>query len=223
MSTLTTTHLATLPRVNLLPPEIGERRRFRHVQAGLGAGVLASLLAVGALFLLAAGQVDRAQEDLDANVAEASVLQAQVNEFAEVPLVYAQVEAAQAQVGQAMGQEIRWSYYLNDLSLKTPNRVWLESMTVTQTDQSAAVVAPVTGEYATPGIGSIAFDGRGYSHNDVAAWLDSLARQKGYTQPYFTDSTVSALADKDKAVTFTSTVTLTEDALSRRYTDKAGS
>ena len=34
--------------------------------------------------------------------------------------MYAQVEAAQAQLGQAMGQEVRWSYFLNDLSLDDP-------------------------------------------------------------------------------------------------------
>ena len=34
MSTLTANRLATLPRVNLLPPEIGEARHFRKVQRG---------------------------------------------------------------------------------------------------------------------------------------------------------------------------------------------
>ena len=29
---------APLPRVNLLPPEIAEHRRFRRIQVGLGAG-----------------------------------------------------------------------------------------------------------------------------------------------------------------------------------------
>ena len=35
---------APLPRVNLLPPEIAGRRRFRRIQVGLGAGLLADLL-----------------------------------------------------------------------------------------------------------------------------------------------------------------------------------
>ena len=34
MSTLTTTRLSTLPRVNLLPPEIEQERRFRRTQLG---------------------------------------------------------------------------------------------------------------------------------------------------------------------------------------------
>jgi hypothetical protein len=68
----------------------------------------------------------------------------------------------------------------------------------------------------------VLFEGRAYSHNDVAAWLNSLARQKGYTQPYFSDSTVASLGTNDHAVRFASSVTVTDDALSKRYTEKAG-
>lgn len=224
MSTLTTAALANLPQVNLLPPEIEQQRRFRRVQAGLGAGVLASVVVAGGLVLAAHGQVGNAQDDLDANQAQSTRLQSQVSEFAEVPKVFGQVEAAHAQLGQAMGQEVRWSYFLNDLSLKIPNRVWLTEMSVTKSDVAAAApaVAPTDGQYMTTGIGSVTFTGQAYSHNDVAAWLISLAKQKGYTQPYFSDSTVEPLGTHDNAVKFTSQVTLTEDALSKRYTEKAG-
>jgi|KBSSwiStaDraftv2_1062776.scaffolds.fasta_scaffold166362_3 Tfp pilus assembly protein PilN len=220
MSTQTTTLLATLPRVNLLPPEIEQARRFRHVQAGLGGAVVASLVVAAALFVAASAQVGKAQDDLDANKAQATQLQAKVAEYAEVPLVYGQVEAAHAQLGQAMGQEVRWSYFLNDLSLKIPRHVWLDSMIVSSA--AANATAPVTGQYAAVGIGTVLFEGHAYSHNDVAAWLNSLAKQKGYTQPYFSDSTVAALGSNNHAVRFTSQVTVTDDALSGRYTEKAG-
>ena len=223
MSTQTTSRLATLPRVNLLPPEIHEQRRFRHVQAGLGGAVLASLVVAGALVVAAGAQVGKAQSDLDTNKAQATQLQSKVAEYAEVPLVLGQVEAARAQLGQAMGQEVRWSYYLNDLSLKIPRHVWLSSMTVASTAGPGVVaVAPPPGQYAAVGIGTVAFEGHAYSHNDVAAWLNSLAKQKGYTQPYFSDSTVAPLGTNKTAVRFTSTVTVTDDALSKRYTEKAG-
>ncbi len=224
MSTLTATRLGTLPRVNLLPPEIGERRRLKKVQTGLGAGVAAAAVVVGALTLLAMAQVDSAQEDLDASKSRGVKIQAEANKFAEVPLVYAQVEAAEARLGQAMGQEVRWSFFLNDLSLKTPNKVWLTKMTVTQNvDAAATVAAPATpGSYLTPGLGSVTFEGNGLAHNDVAAWLDALAKQKGLTQPYFTKSERTAIGTRD-TVKFASQATITEEALSGRYTQKAGS
>ena len=221
MSTLTATRIATLPRVNLLPPEIEEQRRFRRVQSGLAAGVLGAVGVVGAVFLLSVMQANEAQEELDTSTARNVTLQAQANEFAEVPLVYAQVEAAQSQLTLAMGQEVRWSYFLNDLSLRTPNKVWLTTMTVAQTP-AAAVAAPATSPVMEPGIGTVTFNGRGYAHNDVAAWLDALAKQKGLTQPYFTTSTLEPIGDQ-RSVNFTSQATITEEALSGRFAQKAGS
>jgi Tfp pilus assembly protein PilN len=220
MSTQTTTRLATLPRVNLLPPEIEQARQFRRVQFGLGGAVLASVVVAGALFLAANADVGKAQDDLDANKAQATQLQSNVDEYAEVPLVFGKVEAARAQLGQAMGQEVRWSYFLNDLSLKIPRHVWLDSMVVVASTAPAA--GPTVDQYAAAGIGTVAFEGHGYAHNDVAAWLNSLARQKGFTQPYFSDSTINPVGTNDHAVKFSSTVTVTDDALSNRYTAKAG-
>jgi Tfp pilus assembly protein PilN len=219
MSTQTMNRLATLPQVNLLPPEIGHQRQFRRVQIGLGGAVLASLIVVGALVVAAGAQVSRAQEDLDATKAHTTALQSSVNQYAEVPLISGQVTAAHTQLSQAMGQEVRWSYFLNDLSLKMPRHVWLDSMTVTSS--SAAAAAPVAGQFAAAGIGSVVFAGQAYSHNDVAAWLESLARQKGYAQPYFSSSTIDPASASGHAVTFTSQVTVTDDALSNRYTEKA--
>jgi Tfp pilus assembly protein PilN len=225
MSTLTTTRVGTLPRVNLLPPEIEQARRFRHVQLALGAGVLGSLGVVAAVFVLASGQVGAAQDDLDGSKAQTTKLEAQSAEYSQVPLVYSQVEAARAQLELAMGKEIRWSFYLNDLSLKTPRNVWVTTMAVQSTDAAAAAAAPAAGQTATyiqPGVASVSFEGYAIKHNDVATWLDSLAKQKGYDQPYFTDST-KELIGTTPVVRFKSQVSVTDDALSKRYIKKAGS
>ena len=223
MSTLTATRTGTLPGVNLLPPEIEQERRFRRVQLGLGAGVVGSLGIVAALFILASSQVGVAQDDLNDSKAETTKLEAQAAEYSQVPLVYSQVEAARAQLELAMGKEIRWSFYLNDLSLKTPGKVWLTTMTAAANEAEPAVVP--TGQassYIEAGLGIVNFDGMALKHNDVAAWLDSLAKQKGYDQPYFTDST-EELVGATVVVKFKSQVTVTEDALSKRYVQKAGS
>jgi Tfp pilus assembly protein PilN len=223
MTTLTTTQLTTLPRVNLLPPEVEEQRRLRKVQVGLGAALLAALGAVGALTVLANGAVGDAQSDLDQANARGRQLQAQQNQYAEVPLVYAQVEAAQAQLSEAMGKEIRWSYFMNDISLRVPSSIWLTKMTVTQqVDGPAVATTAGTGSYLTPGIGSVQFEGKGLAHNNVAAWLDRLAKQKGLSQPYFTSSR-KELIDETVVVSFASEATVTDEALSQRYTQKAGS
>jgi Tfp pilus assembly protein PilN len=225
MSTLTTTRIGTLPSVNLLPPEIEQARRFRHVQLALGAGVVGSLAVVAAVFIVASGQVGAAQDDLDGSKAQTTRLEAQATEYSQVPLVYSKVEAARAQLELAMGKEIRWSFYLNDLSLKTPHNVWVTSMTATSSEATAAGASTVPGQSATyiePGVATVSFEGYAIKHNDVASWLDSLAKQKGYAQPYFTDSTKD-LIGTTPVVKFKSQVSVTDDALSKRYIQKAGS
>jgi Tfp pilus assembly protein PilN len=218
----TSRSLGTLPRVNLLPPEIEEARRFRKVQGGPGGGVLAAAAVVGLLTVLAASGVHDAQGNLDAAKGRESTLQGQVAEYADVPVVQAQKDAAEAQLQLAMGKEVRWSYFLNDLSLTIPSKVWLTSVTVTQNvDAVAGTAVPGAAEYLTPGIASATFVGNAYAHPDVAAWLDGLAKQKGLNQPYFTSSNKQQIGGQD-AVSFASQATVTEDLLSNRWTQKAG-
>ncbi|MDQ1643652.1 MAG: type pilus assembly protein PilN [Actinomycetota bacterium] len=221
MSTLTTVRSATLPRVNLLPPEIEQARRVRKVQGGLGVAVVAALAVVAGLFVLANNQVNAANDDLASSKATGTQLEATAAQYSDVPLVYAQVDAAEAQLSRAMGKEIRWSFFLNDLSLKTPNRVWLSEMTVATTDASA--VAPAaSATYLSPGIGTVQLIGHAKEYKDVATWLDTLAKQKGFAQPYFTNAAREKIGDVN-TVHFDSKVSITEDALSKRYIQKAGS
>jgi Tfp pilus assembly protein PilN len=225
MSTATVNQTTTrFPVVNLLPPEIGQARRLRKVKAGLGVGVLAAAGVVVALFLAASSDVAKAEDELTASKAEGARLQQQTLQYANVPAVIAKVDAAKAQRNQAMAPEIRWSFYLNDLSLQIPASVWLTSVAATQNMDAAAT--PDTTTYPATGIGTVNFDGQAYGHTDVAKWLEMLARQKGFTQPYFTNSTEDeslSTSDGSPAVKFTSQVTITEDALSRRFEQKAGS
>ena len=210
------TGLPVLPRVNLLPPEIGERVRFQRIQLGLGGGLLAAVGVVALLYVGAAGSVGDAGAELETVQSQHTALQAQTAEYAEVEAVYARAAQAQAMLTSAMGEEIRFSQYLNDLSLTVPDRVWLKSLTFAQTP--AAPAGAVTVE---PGIGTVTFSGVAYSHDDVAVWLESLAKQKGYVNPYFTNSTKARLGNRT-VVNFDSTVTLTPGALSGRYSAPQG-
>jgi len=207
--------LVTLPRVNLLPPEIEERRRFRRVQAGLGTGVLAAVAAVAVGVVLANGAVSSANEELTTAQAEGTRLKAETAKYGDVTAVYAQAAAAEAMLTQAMGQEVRYSGFLSSLSLSVPENVWLTSLSFTQAD-----VEPALGS-SEPGVGQLTVAGRGFSHEDVALWLESIAGQPTYTDAQFSSSTETLIGQR-KAVDFGSTATLTQDALSGRYTKPLG-
>ena len=207
--------LPVLPRVNLLPPEIAEWVRFRRIQYALGGGVLAAVGVVALLYLAAVGSVNDATTELETANTTNTALRAETAKYAEVQSVYAQAAAAQAMLTQAMGEEVRFSQYLNDLSLTVPENVWLQNVTFKQAATPSALGT------TEPGIGQVTFTGVGFKHDDVAVWLESLAKQKGYTNPYFTSST-KALIGTRATVNFSSTVTMTPAALSGRFTTPAG-
>ena len=207
--------LVALPKVNLLPPEIAESARFRRVQMGLAGGALAAIGVVAMLYVGASGSLSEANTELAASQATGSQLQAETAKYNDVTAVYAQAAAAEAMLTQAMGEEVRYSQFLNDLSLTVPENVWVKELTFTQ-----AATEPVLGS-TEPGIGTVTFSGVGFKHDDVAVWLESLAKQKGYANPYFSSST-EALIGTRTTVNFSSTATLTPDALSKRYTAPAG-
>ncbi len=223
---------ASFARVNLLPPEIGERRQLRRLQYALATAGLATVGVVAALWLSATGSVGEAQEELDAAQAQRAKVQQQVNELDNVRATYERVASTQALVQQALANEVLWSRYLTDLGLRRPERVWLTKMSVTLADGTTvapgAAPAPAAGATGTGGlaaaeIGSITFTGVAYDHDDVAAWLEALAKEKGWSNPYFSISKEKDLAGRT-VVDFTSTVTVDSSAINpARRTNNSGS
>lgn len=207
--------LDSLPRVNLLPPEIAQQARVRRVQAGMGGAVLAAVGVVALLYVAASSSVSAAQGDLDAATSRQATLQAETAKYSQVTATYARAAAAQAMLTQAMGEEVRYSQFLNDLSLSVPDSVWIKNLTFTQAPVPAALGS------TTPGIGTVTFSGLGFKHDDVAVWLESLASQKAYVNPTFTSSS-EALLGRRKTVNFNSTVTMTSAGYSGRYAKPAG-
>jgi Tfp pilus assembly protein PilN len=219
-----------MPRVNLMPPEIAEAAKFRRFQFAMGGAVLAAVAIVGALYVNAHSGVAGAQSELDAAKAESTNLNSQLASLASVQNVYTQVQQRQAMLQQAMGGEIRWSFTLTDLSLKVPDGVWLTNLEAQQSDVGFAVgaagappVAPVPG--AVPGpttVGNISYSGVAFDHDNVATWLDALAKEKGFVDPYFTNSSENFIGPK-RTVNFTGSVGVTPEAKSNRYVKPAGS
>jgi hypothetical protein len=221
---------AQMPRVNLIPPEIAEKALFRKVQIGLGAGVAVAVGVVGLLTLSGLHSVSTSQASLDKANARATSLTAQKAKYSDVTALANAAAAAQAQLTTAMGQEVRYSQLMHDISLSIPSTVWLKGMTFTQAapaapttagTQTAGTAGAATTPAAAASLGTVTFLGVGFDHNDLALWLESLAGLKAYSDPYFSASTEELLTQR-KVVNFTSTGNLTPAALSGRYTKPLG-
>ena len=202
-----------LPSVNLLPPELAEQARLRRLKAVLAGGLVVTVGVVGALYAGAVSDVAGATAEVARVTERGSDLQRETRALGHVDEVYRSADEAEARLAAAMGQEVRFSQFLDDLSKDVPEHVWLTDITFTQ-------AAPDAAEAGT-GIGTVTFTGVGFRHDDVAAWLESVAAQKGYAKSYLTSST-EALIGKEVAADFVSTVVMTPDALSRRYAVPAG-
>jgi Tfp pilus assembly protein PilN len=217
--TVQTAGLAVMPRVNLMPPEIAEAARFRRLQFAMGGAVLAAVVIVGALYTQAKHSVTAAQSQVDAAQSQQTVLQSKLTSLDSVKQTLADVQAKRGLLQQAMGSEIRWSYMLNDLSFRIPNNVWLTGITASETAGSTAAATPAGATGSD--IGNISFSGVAFKHDDVATWLDALAKEKGFSQPSFSSSSEAAIGTRS-VVNFGSSVNLDNSALSNRYVQKAG-
>jgi Tfp pilus assembly protein PilN len=204
-----------LPRVNLLPPEVEEQRRHRRVRRGALGAVALTVCGVVAMYAAAASGVDAAAAELTVAQARSAQLQAATAEHGEVTQTYARAAEAKAMLAQAMGEEVRFSRFLDGLALSIPEQVWMKDVTFAQ---RTGAPGPAGGE---GGIGTVTFVGVTSAYDDVAQWLESLADQPGYAAPYLSATAETQLGDRT-VVEFTSSVTLTADALSGRYAPTSG-
>jgi Tfp pilus assembly protein PilN len=220
MSTDTTTaagvRLTQLPKVDLLPPEIAEEAKFRTLRIALAGGVAASVVVVGVLWYSAHSGVSGAQANLVAAQTQQTTLQTKANSLAKVPQAYAQVATAESELTTAMGNEIRFSFVLNDIADTIPSKVWLTSLALTEDVDGTA---PPVGPFGDPGVATMTVAGNGSNYPDVAAWLQELGGGKYYTDPYFSDAHEAPYIGKKSVIGFSSTVILTNKAYSNRYTN----
>ena len=116
-------------------------------------------------WLIATQKESAAQESLDAATAERTLLTAEAAQYSEVPKVFSAVADAQAQLRLAMGNEVRWSFFLNDLALTMPSGVSLDTLAVT----SPAPGAPDAGDGAIVGR-CLDSDGTRRQERESRAW-----------------------------------------------------
>jgi len=216
---------APVARVNLLPKEIGERRRFRRVQQGLALVVVLSVCGAGAAVWWSERQVDDAQAELDAVQARTVTLQARRSDFAEVPATTAQVEAAEGARATAMANDVPWYRYMTDLDAAAPSGVSFTAFTLTvpgaaTTAASAGGAQTSTQDPLAPanGVGAVTLDGISGEYPQIARWMLALDGVAGLDVSTLANATTK---EDRSAVTFSSGITVTDEALSHRYDRKA--
>jgi Tfp pilus assembly protein PilN len=212
-----------MPRVNLLPPEILQAHRLRRTKAGLAAGLVVVIGAIGGAYVTQVNAKNTAQDHLTAEQATGARLQAEQAKYADVPRTIAAIDKAETMRETAMANDVEWYRSLTNVSVTLPSKVWLTSLTFTVGAGPGGAAAPATpaGTPAAGGVGTVTAVGTAMDHPDVATWLDVLGRQPGMSDAYFSSSKKKEVGAKT-VVDFSSTATVTDEALSHRYDRKQG-
>ncbi|RZS89414.1 Tfp pilus assembly protein PilN [Motilibacter rhizosphaerae] len=210
----------SLPRVDLLPPHVLAAERRRRVQLALAATSVLTLLALLGLHLVAAHGRDQERGRLAAAQAAGAEVVSRQHEYAAVPLVLQQARAAEVRLSAVMADEVRWSTVLDQLTRRVPSGVWLTSLTVSP--QQGAAAGGATSATPVGTVASIQFIGTAVSYDAISRWLVALSEQPGFTGVGLSSATeVPGDASGSPATyTFTSSVSVTGEALSHRFDTK---
>jgi Tfp pilus assembly protein PilN len=231
-----------VPHVNLLPPEILERRALRRLAHVLVAAVLAAVAVGGVVGYQGGSGAGEAQASLDAATAQQSRLQAQVNALSPAAAALSDAQATQASLRAALANEVLWSTYLDRLRLTLPEGVRFSSVQITPSEgaeaapggtagaatpprpvnTTAAQAESGTGSAGATGIAAMTLNGVGVSQDAVADLLQSLATVPQFSNVYLTSSTSDGAGEGSALVDFAVTLDVTSSALSHRYDANGG-
>lgn len=208
------------PHVNLLPPEIAEQRAVRRV-AGLLAGVVLLCVAgVGVGYVAAGSGEDDARAELVSAQAVQTSLQRQQRALLPAQQAQNQIQAARAALTAAMGNEVLWSRYLDQLRIKRPEGTRFTQVQLTPPAEESSGSSSGTTDTSTTApppnqpVAALTLTGKARTQPDVATVLDQLATIPGFSNVYLTSTVEDTTTG---LLTYTVTADVTSEALSGRY------
>lgn len=196
-------------QINLLPPEIAQRRRARQITLALAAAGLGLVAVLIIVFLVQAARLSGERGKLDEAKQRNADLQAQITSLQAFAIQQQTLRTKEQLLERLTANEVRWSVLLNDISVVIPSDVWLDNF-------SGSVQAPAPGAPAVADapVGTIQVTGNTFTHLDVARWLSRIAGVREFVFPYLSLSSKSEEAGAS-LVTFNSSVQLSDAALRR--------
>lgn len=207
-----------LAQVNLLPPEVEEKRaRVNFMKlAGVIAGV--GIIAAVGWGIFTEMQVSNAEEELNVELNRGTKLLVEKQKYAEVPIVLDQLTRSKTAEIVGMATEVNWKSYTDGLIAVLPegstiDTIGVEAMTLLES-------APASDESLAPEdqhIGQMIITGRSPVVPDSGTWLTALEQIPGFIQPRLAVSTYDAPSPNQESYTFTITIQLTPDIYSNRF------
>lgn len=177
-------------QINLLPPELAERRRARRVTRLMMLGSLGLAVLLALVYVAQLTRLSSERSKLEAEQANNAKLRQQVAQLSQFSRLRADLDAKQRLLSTLTVNEVRWSVILSDISRVIPTNAWLTSFT-------GSVQAPATGGAPQPqaspgaGIGTVQMAGCTLippdgAHLEVARFLIRIGMPATLTTPFLT-------------------------------------
>ncbi|GAB4283826.1 MAG: hypothetical protein Kow0067_05250 [Coriobacteriia bacterium] len=181
-------------RINLLPPEILEKRRAekRIVYVALVAVVL--LVVLAGVWVLGYLRVESRRDTLDAKEQEIQATQAQAQQLAIFEQKESELQARKAVADEALQARRNWAKLFDELSLILPNDIWLSVMSFAEDSGLQLDGYSVDSDEDSPDLG----------HTAIAKMLVRLADLDGLYDVWLTNS-VKAEYEDQGVIQFTAT------------------
>lgn len=203
-------------RISLLPQEemvVREQRRQAALAFAGVAGVGALLLG---LWLARQGAVNDEKSAADDAEQEAARLEGERTKLRDVTTLQSDLQQREAQVNTVLRNDVAWTRLFNDIATVIPADVWLTSFQGQKGGPAAVAVTPTApGTAAATPVGTVTVQGRGFEQTSTARWLLRLGDLREFMGLWVTNSTKSGTGAA-QVVTFSSTASLTSEALSKR-------
>ncbi|HNE88093.1 MAG: PilN domain-containing protein [Candidatus Nanopelagicales bacterium] len=205
------------PTPDLIPPAILLRRQVQRSKRMVLFALLAVVALLAGLFVIGRVQLASATAELATAQQRLRDAEAEKAKYAEVPAVYAAVDAARAELAQAMGNEVQVARLVANLAAIMPPSVSLTQVSmIIGPEDEADTVAKATDEAVAPLVGTVTFSGEAATFNDVSLWIETLRNNPDYQNVILTDVSRD---DTNGVYLFTNTAELTDQALSGRYVE----
>lgn len=204
------------PQVNLLPPDVGQRRAAgRARRAMLGMVVLFTLLVGAAWYYVQTLKYD-AEDNLTAEEARTPAKRQELDKYAYLPELRGQVDTA-LMARYAIGSvDIVWADQLQALFSAFPSSMTLTTMDIQQSTPSAPQTS-AGGVFDVPDYGSITFSATSTAPIDTSALIEQINALPGYERTWV-DAVELAPEEDGKPVRWSinGVIRITEYALSGR-------
>ncbi len=121
-------------RINLLPPEITERRKAEGRWLYIIAAALVVFAGLGVFWLVMSSRVDAAQQEIVELEQQAVQLESQADQLQIFADKQDALEARRAAVEEAVEGRIAWGRLFEEISLVLPDDTWLNTLSGAEAD-----------------------------------------------------------------------------------------